>query len=126
MKIAYLKEVSTERKVERRGTIRFDYLITDAEGENLSITYSSRVHARRAAAAMNLALMENINEAELKALWRWKRQHGKFWRTELGAFWEKERAHSDGATLQQLRNRLGPTWLATFKLPMEPDHADHT
>lgn len=67
-----------------------------------------------AAAAKTLAAAElGIELEELEALQAWKASHGRFWRNELLAAWERSAA---GPALQRLRNRMGPAWLLTVRI----------
>lgn len=57
---------------------------------------------------------------ELAALRTYAAEHGRHWKEALWASWMNGGDHlrqSDGAALQRLRNRLGPSWLAQYRLP---------
>jgi hypothetical protein len=57
---------------------------------------------------------------EVLALARWKRAHGSRWKRFLRHSWETcdwPSSCTDVATLQGLRNRLGPAWLARIVWP---------
>ena len=61
-----------------------------------------------------------VTMAERNALLNWQMAHGRNWRSALSAAWMSGNyghmfAH-DEARLQGLRNRLGPSWLATYRL----------
>jgi hypothetical protein len=62
---------------------------------------------------------------ELIALQAFAAAHGRRWKAELNeTYWYNARLWRDGGgdtqhgvILHGLRNRLGPTWLASFRLP---------
>lgn len=56
-----------------------------------------------------------LSARELAALETFARRHGRGWKSALSAQWST--ASTGVAELQALRNRLGPRWLATFRLP---------
>src|SRR4051812_32434037 len=120
--IVYLKSIPYNQYTGRQhGTVPFIYILVNSQGEELSIGCISKSTARRAAASLGHELIEDINEAQLKALWRWKRKHGKHWRSAMSAFWLQSHNHPDAELFEQLREELGRPWLATFRLPEEPD-----
>lgn len=51
---------------------------------------------------------------ELAALRSFAAEHGRCWKAELHRQWMSALANP---TLHNLRNRLGPSWLAKFRLP---------
>jgi hypothetical protein len=58
---------------------------------------------------------------QLAAVQAWAKQHGRTWKAALRAAWASgDYQGFDGAPLlQQLRNAFGPSWLVSFRLPVE-------
>lgn len=56
---------------------------------------------------------------QLQRLIRYAERHGPDWRSKLVHDWwtGRDAAQPDGHLLRQVRNQLGPTWLAKFQLP---------
>ena len=69
--------------------------------------------------------MSELTTEELDALTAFARAHGRKWKSRLvfdywynARLWEDHTGSSrPGSILHGLRNRLGPSWLQTFKLP---------
>lgn len=55
-----------------------------------------------------------LSPSELAALRAYARKHGRTWKAALRDDWMYATAPAD---LMRLRNRLGPGWLATYRLP---------
>lgn len=55
-----------------------------------------------------------LSPSELAALRAYARKHGRTWKAALRDDWMYATAPAE---LQGLRNRLGPGWLATYRLP---------
>ena len=66
------------------------------------------------------------NEEQLRSLQRFAHANGRIWKGQLRQLWMDGRydlaslGGADSAHLQQLRNELGPSWLATYKLRLWP------
>jgi len=61
-----------------------------------------------------------LSDGELTALRTYAANHGRKWKAALLASWMNGGDHlhqSDGWRLQSLRNKLGPSWLANYRLP---------
>jgi hypothetical protein len=58
---------------------------------------------------------------QLAAVQAWAKQHGRTWKAALRAAWASgDYQGFDGAPLlQQLRNAFGPSWLLSFRLPVD-------
>lgn len=55
------------------------------------------------------------------AVARFAKQHGRHWKSALRRTWERGvTTDDDGALLRQVRNELGPKWLAKAKAPSLP------
>ncbi len=63
--------------------------------------------------------MKHPTEAQMRALQHWRSVHGRDWRNKLWLAWMDAGSGWAGYSpeLRQLRNSLGPKWLASFKLP---------
>lgn len=63
--------------------------------------------------------MNTLTPAQLAALIRFAKAHGRCWKAPLRHAWETGVYPSDQDTpsLQQVRNNLGPSWLVRFRLP---------
>jgi hypothetical protein len=59
-----------------------------------------------------------ITPEQLKAVQEYANKHGRCWKAKLRASWENGRYEDgdDSSSLQQIRNTLGPTWLAFVRL----------
>lgn len=56
--------------------------------------------------------------AQLIALRAYADEHGRTWKRDLNTDWQYARAQVNGEhspELQQVRNTLGPSWLAKFR-----------
>jgi hypothetical protein len=61
----------------------------------------------------------NLTLEQLEALRAFAAENGRTWKTKLNEAWMNANASINGEhspELQQVRNRLGPRWLKTFKL----------
>lgn len=58
---------------------------------------------------------------QLAALQAFAANNGRYWKRLLRHAWETGdyQVEDDSASLQQVRNTLGPSWLVRFKLPKE-------
>ena len=58
---------------------------------------------------------------QLAAVQAWAKQYGRTWKAALRAAWASgDYQGFDGAPLlQQLRNAFGPSWLLSFRLPID-------
>jgi hypothetical protein len=65
---------------------------------------------------------EILTANEHAALRAWAGEHSPKWKAALRLAWETGdyRGSDHDAALQQLRNRLGPSWLAKHRLPSDP------
>ena len=67
----------------------------------------------------------DLSPAERDALHAYARRHGRTWKSSLRDDWMRGRAEGP---LQRIRNRLGPRWLAAYRLarvnPARPKKAD--
>lgn len=56
---------------------------------------------------------------QLKRLLEFAKEHGRAWRYDLDLLWcnGRDANERDGHLLRQIRNQLGPSWLAAFKEP---------
>lgn len=57
---------------------------------------------------------QGLTGEELAAIRAFAARHGRCWKAELNRQWMNASASTD---LHRLRNRLGPSWLANFRLP---------
>jgi hypothetical protein len=59
---------------------------------------------------------------QLAALRAFAADHGRTWKSQLGAMWCNGQDESawNGASLREVRNTFGPTWLTRFRLPALP------
>ena len=58
---------------------------------------------------------------QLAAVQAWAKEYGRTWKAALRAAWASGDYHGfQGAPLlQQLRNAFGPSWLVSFRLPVD-------
>lgn len=56
---------------------------------------------------------------QLSRLQSFAQAHGRYWKRELSDMWQdgRDAREQDGHLLRQVRNQLGPRWLAAFTLP---------
>lgn len=56
---------------------------------------------------------------QLQRLVRYAERHGRDWKSHLTLDWStgKDVSQPDGHLLRQVRNQMGPAWLAKFQLP---------
>ena len=60
-----------------------------------------------------------LTEQQLTALKQFANSRGRAWKSKLLDCWVQSHYGfaDDSASLQQVRNNLGPSWLMKFKLP---------
>lgn len=61
-----------------------------------------------------------ITEKQMDAIQQFAHRNGRNWKSVLRECWmngDYQSEFIDSASLQQLRNEKGPTWLINFKLP---------
>jgi hypothetical protein len=65
--------------------------------------------------------MEYETAEQLAAIEAWAKMYGRAWKAALRAAWASgDYQGFDGAPLlQQLRNTFGPSWLVSFRLPVD-------
>lgn len=58
---------------------------------------------------------------QLAAVQAFRAKHGRTWRADLLAAWlnGRDASEPDGHLLRQVRNQLGPRWLASAVIPKE-------
>ena len=62
-----------------------------------------------------------MTPAQQAAVARFAQRNGRYWKSALRRLWESGApTDDDGALLRQVRNELGPTWLAKAKVPALP------
>lgn len=59
---------------------------------------------------------EPINTEQLAALQKFARAHGRCWKEQLRKHWDR---CSLPGVLHALRNSHGPSWLRSYRLPVE-------
>lgn len=59
---------------------------------------------------------EPLTAEQLSAIRQFARTHGRTWKNELRRHWERA---SLSGTIHALRNSHGPSWLQSFRLPVE-------
>jgi len=59
---------------------------------------------------------DQLNDEQRAALEKFKTKYGKNWKLVLAEKWwtGADAAEPDGHLLRQIRNRLGPEWLASY------------
>jgi len=65
-------------------------------------------------------MKDQPTQEQLKALREFASRNGRNWKSALNAKWMNGAYDwdvDDSASLQQIRNNLGPSWLITYKLP---------
>lgn len=67
------------------------------------------------------ASTRELTDVELLALRRWANERGRKWKMWLREAWMNGNygGFAQSATLQQIRNTFGPSWLITFRFPEE-------
>jgi hypothetical protein len=67
---------------------------------------------------------EELTIDEQAALRAWANEEGRTWKAALRLAWETGNygGSDHDADLQRIRNRLGPSWLAKYRLPVDPSH----
>lgn len=62
-----------------------------------------------------------LTAEQQQALRAFAKKHGRYWKQELRWCWETGRYEDsdDSASLQQVRNGFGPSWLVRFRLTWE-------
>ncbi len=65
---------------------------------------------------------EELTNEEEAALHAWAADQGPRWKAALRLAWETGNygGSEHDAELQRIRNRLGPTWLVKYRLPVDP------
>lgn len=58
--------------------------------------------------------LNRLSTDERAALFAYKRSHGARWKSALARDWQSSSA---GPVLQRVRNRLGPAWLKSLRIP---------
>jgi hypothetical protein len=53
---------------------------------------------------------------QLAAIVAYAKAHGRHWKRDLNDAWMRA---AEPGLLQQMRNQFGPSWLVSFKLPVE-------
>lgn len=82
------------------------------DGREMIAAGSAELHRR--IAARELAGGQQLTAEELDAIRAFAARHGRYWKAELRNQWMKASARP---ILHNLRNRLGPSWLVSFRLP---------
>ena len=59
-----------------------------------------------------------LTAEETAVVAKYAREHGRRWKADLREAWANA---SEPGILQALRNTLGPNWLVSYRLPVEPD-----
>lgn len=64
-----------------------------------------------------------LTSEQLKAVQTYAANNGRQWKRLLNHAWMTGdyQVEDDSASLQQIRNSFGPSWLVRFRLPQEPD-----
>ncbi|MCJ2098462.1 hypothetical protein [Methylobacterium sp. E-046] len=64
------------------------------------------------------AILSTLGVAELTALIRYARAHGRFWKRELNEAWAsgRDEREVDASALRRVRNTIGPSGLTKFAL----------
>lgn len=77
---------------------------------------ADELKARAVPFQAHATLPDEPSTSQLQALERFATKHGREWKAVLSAAWTSGRDESmpDGALLRQVRNQLGPEWLASF------------
>jgi hypothetical protein len=67
---------------------------------------------------------EELTTEEQAALRAWADAHAPRWKAALRDAWDTGNygGSEDDAALQRVRNRLGPSWLKKYRLPVNPSH----
>ena len=67
---------------------------------------------------------EELTTEEQVALRAWADEQRSRWRAALRLAWEtgNDGGSEHDSTLQRIRNRLGPSWLEKYRLPVDPRH----
>lgn len=62
-----------------------------------------------------------LTTEQYEALHKFAKTYGRRWKSTLNSCWETGYYGSDddSASLQQIRNNFGPSWLARFRFPKE-------
>lgn len=68
--------------------------------------------------------LDGPDQAQLAALARYAKRHGRAWKFKLGGAWRtgsySPADETDKALLQQVRNQHGPEWLSSKQNPITP------
>lgn len=60
--------------------------------------------------------MQTISTEQEQALRQFAKANGRIWKAKLNILWERADAP---VVLHQLRNSHGPSWLASYRIPLE-------
>lgn len=124
LKFAYLKCVKVERRGLTASYVANTWHVTDEDGIDLMPPPAGKLEARKQAQALGYVLLEGgVHEPHIRALQRFRKHYGPYWKRHVRRIWSGHDMpydlRADTVLIEQLRDRLGTTWLPTFKLPEE-------
>ena len=85
-------------------------------GNTANARFSARIETR---------MSHTLTVEQLAALQTFARENGRNWKSALRHSWETGDycTNADSASLQQIRNTFGPSWLVRFRLPVDSELA---
>ena len=109
------EKTATWRKEKQEAMAYYTTIADDA------VSTAHRISKEWYAGAQQEQGIDGLTKKQQEALDAFRQYNGRYWKSELRKKWE--RAHYTGvssdhaASLQQIRNNLGPEWLAKYREP---------